>query len=87
MVQQVIRSARGSIDSPRKENHMRRVFRGVKLDENLDYNGISKFIIFGQMDDGTSCYHEIDENGEEIEDAWYSRQTRQGMNIFFLEGE
>ena len=66
---------------------MRRVFRGVKLDENFEYKGVSKFIIFGQMDDGTSCYHEIDENGEEDETYWYSRQTRHGMNIFFLEGE
>lgn len=68
---------------------MRRVFRGVKLDENLEYKGISNFIIFGQMNDGTSCYHEIDENGEEIEGAWYSRSTKYipHMNIFFLEGE
>lgn len=68
---------------------MRRVFTGVKLDENLEYKGISKFIIFGQMNDGTSYYHEIDENGEEIEGAWYSRSTKYipKVNIFFLEGE
>lgn len=65
---------------------MRRTFTGLKIDENLESKGVSRFVIFGQMSDGSSCYHELDEQGNEIEDAWYSRSTKYNMNLFFLEG-
>ena len=65
-----------------------------KFNGFLIENGVcerrGKFVVFGEMSDGTKCYHEIDKNGDEIVGAWYSRMVKKidgkNYNLFFLEG-
>ena len=50
----------------------------------------SKFVCFGEMADGTKCFHEIDENGDEISGFWYSmskiKVDGKQYALFFREG-
>lgn len=65
-----------------------RKFTGFLVDDN-EIKRESRFVCFGEMAGGTKCYHEIDENSKEIENAWYSMSKRKidGVNytLFFLE--
>lgn len=45
-----------------------------------------QFVCFGEMIDGTHCYHKLDDNGNEIEGEWYSMSRWSGHNIFTMEG-
>lgn len=63
-----------------------RKYYGMEIDENMDCVGTAYFVVFGEMADGTKCYHKI-ENGVELEDVWYSRRNKDGWQIFFVEGE
>lgn len=64
-------------------------FNGLLVKDN-EIIKISRFVCFGEMSDGTKCFHEIDENNEEIEGAWYSMSRRkidgETYTLFFLEG-
>lgn len=50
----------------------------------------SKFVVFGEMSDGSKCYHELDVCGHEKTDFWFSmsimRINGKSEKIFFLEG-
>ena len=66
-----------------------RKYNGCKVDFDYDENeyvliGCSKFVSFGQMADGTTCYHEII-NGVEDESCWYSCFRKHGVTCFVLE--
>ena len=64
-------------------------FNGMLIEDD-EIKRISKFVCFGEMSDGTKCFHEVDENGEEIEGKWYSMSRRKidgtTYTLFFLEG-
>lgn len=64
-------------------------FNGIIID-NGECVRASRFVCFGEFSDGTRCFHEIDENGKEIEGVFYtmSRQKIDGKTyqLFFLEG-
>ena len=67
-----------------------RKFNGILIDENGTPQRYAKFVCFGEMSVGTKCYHEVNENGEEIEGWFYfmSRRKIDGKNyqLFVLEG-
>ena len=65
-----------------------RKYKGYEVD--IDVNsatiiGEALFVSFGQMADGTMCYHKI-VDGEEDEDRWYSCHKVAGKKIFVFEG-
>lgn len=73
-----------------------RKYRGLVINSDKHCEGIADFISFGRMDDGSTCYHMLDKDGNELSDIWYSRRGRLpdgirgqfGVNsIFFEEGE
>ncbi len=66
---------------------MRRKYTGLKINFDMQVEGESRFVVFGQMAEGMMCYHEIDENDEEIEGIWYSKSRVSGTTVFFAEGE
>ena len=63
-------------------------FKGLLID-NGEIKRVSLFVCFGEMCDGTKCFHELDENGNEIETYWYSMSRRKidgkTYTLFFLE--
>ena len=63
-----------------------RKYYGMEINTNMDLVGAAYFVIFGEMADGSKCYHKLD-NGVELEDKWYSRHTKDGWQIFVVEGE
>ena len=59
-----------------------------KISNKIENNKIlnrEKFVAFGQMSDGSLCYHKV-VDGKEVEDRWYSRARRNGCTYYFLEG-
>lgn len=60
-------------------------YYGMEIDENMNLKGTATFIVFGEMADGSKCYHKL-ENGIELEDKWYSRHVKDGWQIFITEG-
>lgn len=68
-----------------------RIFKGLLIDDG-EILRASRFGCFGEMDDGTKCFHEVDENGEKVSDAWYSfgkyrdKESGKVYNLFYLEG-
>lgn len=66
-----------------------RKFKGLLVDDNIIIKE-STFICFGQMSDGSKCFHELDTNNNEIIGAWYSMSRRKingnTYTLFFLEG-
>lgn len=63
-----------------------RKYNGYEIDENMELVGKAQFVIFGEMSDGTKCYHKV-VNGIENERIWYSCRRLNGRVFFFLEGE
>ena len=67
-----------------------RIYNGLLVDDN-EIKRSSKFVSFGEMADGSKCFHELDENGNEKDDFWFSmsRKKINGKNytLFFLEGK
>lgn len=47
--------------------------------------GRFKFIIGGEMADGTKCWYKCDDDGEIIDEAWYSMARIAGRMIAILE--
>ena len=47
--------------------------------------GRFRFIIGGEMADGTKCWYKCDENGEITGEAWYSMTRIAGRMIALLE--
>lgn len=47
--------------------------------------GRYKFIIGGEMADGTKCWYKCDDDGEIIGTAWYSMTRRDGKMLAILE--
>ena len=62
-----------------------KIYRGLEIDEDDNCKGFQKFVIFGEMDDGSACYHKI-VDGEEDEEYWYFRTIKFGRNVFFCGG-
>ena len=66
-----------------------RKFKGVIIDDSKCIRA-SRFVCFGQFADGTKCYHEVDDNGAEIEGIFYTmcRHKIDGKTyqLFFVEG-
>ena len=67
-----------------------RKYNGLLID-NGEIIKESKFVSFGEMADGSKCFHELDENGNEKNDFWFS-MARKKINgkqytLFFLEGK
>lgn len=66
-----------------------RKFNGLLVEDN-EIKKIAQFGCFGEMADGTKCFHELDENGNEIEGKWFSMSRRKidgkTYTLFFLEG-
>ena len=62
-----------------------KIYRGLEIDEDGECKGFQKFVIFGEMDDGSACYHKI-VDGEEDEEYWYFRTIKFGRNVFFCGG-
>lgn len=58
--------------------------------ENAEILRPARFKVFGEMADGLKCWHEVDEDGNEIEGAWYScfcmKINGKRENFFVLEG-
>lgn len=63
----------------------KRKYMGYEINENLEVVGKAKFVAFGVMAEGTTCYHKII-NGVEDETFWYSRGRIENKTVFFLEG-
>ena len=72
----------------RKKEIFFRTFNGLLIDDG-EIKRASRFTCFGEMSDGTKCYCEVDENGEQIGTAWYSfskkRIDGKIYNLFYLE--
>ena len=66
-----------------------RKFNGLLIEDG-EIKKESRFVCFGEMSDGSKCFHEIDENDEEIEGKWYSMSRKKfngkAYTLFFLEG-
>lgn len=60
-------------------------FKGYELDEDMNIIGQGEFVSFGEMSDGTKCYHKV-VDGNEIEGVWYSCFMYNGNRMFALEG-
>lgn len=68
---------------------MAKHYHGIIVDDNGKLDRLATFVSFGEMADGTKCYHEV--NGdEEITGVWYSRSVRKfddtTYQFFFAEG-
>lgn len=66
-----------------------KTFKGIIIDPDaMQVISDGTFIIFGEMDDRTSCYHRIEDSDDSR--AWYTRsiQKYNGMtvNLFYIEG-
>ena len=64
---------------------MRR-YKGIKIDENDQIIGWASFVVFGEMCDGSKCYYELDDDGNEKTGCWYFRIKRGGYNVFIFGG-
>jgi hypothetical protein len=65
-----------------------RIYTGIKIDDNMNITKDCKFVSYGRMTDGTTCYHEVID-GEEIESTWYSCcfiYADKKHRVFILEG-
>ena len=65
-------------------------FKGVIVNDNWEAVRASRFVCFGEFSDHTKCFHEVDENGEEIEGVFYTATRKKIGNksymLFFVEG-
>ena len=64
---------------------MARKYTGIEINEKFEIIGEAQFVIFGEMADGTKCYHKL-VDGVEDESVWYSRARVNGYTVFILEG-
>lgn len=62
---------------------MIRKYNGYEIIDN-EIVSKSQFVVCGQMDDGTLCYHKL-VDGIEDENCWYSRARINGYTLFILE--
>ena len=62
-----------------------RKFKGFEIDENMQVVGEAQFVVFGEMADGSKCYHKIID-GVEDDSCWYSRAKVQNHTVFIFEG-
>lgn len=64
----------------------KRKYTGYEINENLELVGKAQFVAFGEMAEGTTCYHKIVDGVEDESGNWYSRGRVENHTVFFLEG-
>lgn len=63
-----------------------RKYNGYKIDKNNTCVGISVFVSFGCMADGSRVYHEV-VNGEEVTTCYYYMIKYNNEKFFVFDGE
>lgn len=64
----------------------RAIYKGYYFDFDFNLIGFGKFVIFGEMSDGSKCYHLINNEDGEIEGLFYQKMLYNGRYGFIASG-